>query len=272
MAQVTVELRQLLQLSEFELFDFPYTFNDLVFKAKLEQAVIDYYYSYEIGFETPDEFKRRFQTKWMMIIDYYNQLYNTTLLTYNPLTNYTLTEALTQLATTENVQDSTATTTANGTTIHAGTDVVDQTTSNNSTRTDNMTSTTGGSSTATTNEKTSDYPQAGGQVGNYLDGARDSTTVTDNDTTTANTGTQGTVTTATNDSTTTADSTTTNDDSTGTTGNIITNGTQNTNYEKTIEGLTGTSYQELIRQERQNILNIIPQVVSELKQLFILVY
>lgn len=220
MAQVTVELRQLLQLSEFELFDFPYTFNDLAFKAKLEQAVIDYYYSYEIGFETPDEFKRRFKTKWMMIIDYYNQMHNTTLLTYNPLTNYTLAEALTQLATTENVQDSTAEATANSTTI--------------------------GTATATTDEKTSDYPQAGGQVGNFLDGARNSLNNTDG--------------------------TTTNDGTTGSTANTTANTTQNTNYEKTIEGLTGTSYQELIRQERQNILNIIPQVVSELKQLFILVY
>ena len=220
MAQVTVELRQLLQLNEFELFDFPYTFNDLAFKAKLEQAVIDYYYSYEIGFETTDEFKRRFKTKWMMIIDYYNQMYNTTLLTYNPLTNYTLREALTQLATTENVQDSTAEATANSTTI--------------------------GTATATTDEKTSDYPQAGGQVGNFLDGARNSLNNTDG--------------------------TTTNDGTTGSTANTTANTTQNTNYEKTIEGLTGTSYQELIRQERQNILNIIPQVVAELKQLFILVY
>lgn len=272
MAQVTVELRQLLRLNDFELFDFEYKFDDLAFKAQLEQSIIDYYFSYEIGFETPAEFKRRFMNKWLTIITYYNQLYNTTLLTYNPLTNYTLTEALEQLATTNSTQDSTAETTANGTTIHAGTDVTDQATTNNSTRTDNMRSTTGGSSTATTNEKTSDYPQAGGQVGNYLDGARDSTTVTDNDTTTSNTGTQGTVTTATNDSTTVADSTTTNDDSTGTTGNIITNGTQNTTYEKTIAGLTGTTYQELIQQERHNILNIIPQVVSELKPLFILVY
>ena len=272
MAQVTVELRTLLQLNNFTLFDFDYQFDDTTFKAKLEQSIIDYYYTYEIGFETPLEFKRRFKNKWMIIIDYYNQLYNTTLLSYNPLINYTLTEALEQLATTNNTQDSTAETTANGTTIHAGTDVTDQTTTNNSTRTDNMTSTTGGSSTATTNEKTSDYPQAGGYVGNYLDGARDSTTVTDNDTTTTNTGTQGTVTTATNDSTATADSTTTNDDTTGTTGNIITNGTQNTTYEKTIEGLTGTTYQELIRQERHNLLNIIPQVNSELKPLFILVY
>ena len=220
MAQVTVELRQLLQLSDFELFDFPYTFNDLAFKTKLEKAVIDYYYSYEIGFEAPDEFKRRFQTKWMMIIDYYNQLYNTTLLTYNPMTNYTLTEALTQLATTENVQDSTAEATSNSTTI--------------------------GTATATTDEKTSDYPQAGGQVGNFLDGARNSLNNTDG--------------------------TTTNDGTTGSTANTTANTTQNTNYEKTIEGLTGTSYQELIRQERQNILNIIPQVVAELKQLFILVY
>ena len=284
MAQVTVELRKLLQLSNFELFDFEYEFDDPKFRAQIEQAVIDYYYNYEIGSETPDEFKRRFEAKWLSIIDYYNQLYNTTLLDYNPLINYKLVEALEQLATSNTVQDSTTDSTSNGTTTQEGTDVLKQTTSTDSTRTDNLTVNTTTSSEGSGNEKTSDYPQQPIAGGDFLEGEKTSTTSTSGTNTTDNTGTQentGTTTntgtqtnagTGTNDSTTTSDNTSVSEDSANTTGTLTSNGTNNTSYEKTLEGITGTSYQELIAKERQNLIRLIPQVINELKPLFILVY
>lgn len=296
MAQVTVELRELLKLNNFELFDFTYNFDDVQFKSQLEQSVIDYYYNYEIGTETPQEFKRRFKAKWLYIIDYYNQLYNTTLLEYNPLVNYTLTEALEQLATSNNTQNSVTDTSSSGTTTQEGTDVLNQTTSTDSTRTDNLTSqndttrtdnlksVVANSSEGSGNEKTSDYPQQAIAGGDFLEGEKTSTTSTNGTNTTDNTGTQknsgttvntGTQTnagTGSNNSTTTSDNTAISEDSANTTGTLTSNGINNTNYEKTIEGLTGTSYQELIAKERQNIIRIIPMIISELKPLFILVY
>ena len=272
MAQVTVELRKLLQLNNFELFDFTYQFDDQKFRAQLEQAVIDYYYNYEIGTETPQEFKRRFEAKWLSIIDYYNQLYNTTLLEYNPLINYKMTEALEQLATSNNTQNSVTDTTNNGTTTQEGTDVLAQTTSTDSTRTDNLTANTTTSSEGSGNEKTSDYPQQPIAGGDYLEGEKTSTTNTSGTNNTSNTGTQTNAGTGKNDSTTTSDNTSVSEDTSNTTGNLTTNGTTNTNYEKTIEGLTGTSYQELIAKERQNLIRLIPMIISELKPLFILVY
>lgn len=296
MAQVTVELGKLLQLNNFELFDFEYNFDDINFKTQLEQSVIDYYYTYEIGTETPDEFKRRFQAKWLSFIDYYNQLYNTTLLTYNPLINYKLAEALDQLATSNNLQDTTASTTAHGQTDNNGTDSTDQLTTSDSTRTDNLTaqsdstrtdmlkSSTTNSSEGTGNEKTSDYPQQPIAGGDFLEGEKTSTTSTNgtnttdntgtvtNADTTTNTGTQGTATSTTNDSTNTHSATTISDDTSSSTGKLTAEGKNSTNYEKTIEGLTGTSYQELIAKERQNIIRLIPMIISELKPLFILVY
>lgn len=272
MAQVTVELRKLLQLNSFELFDFPYQFDDTNFKKQIEQAVIDYYYNYEIGTETPDEFKRRFQAKWLSFIDYYNLLYNTTLLSYNPLINYKLTEALDQLATSNNIQDSVTDSTSNGTTTQKGTDVLEQTTSTDSTRTDNLTANTTTSSEGSGNEKTSDYPQQPIAGGDFLEGEKTSTTSTSGTNNTTNTGTQKNVGSGTNDSTTTSDNTSTSEDISNTTGKLTAEGTTNTNYEKTIEGLTGTSYQELIAKERQNLIRIIPMIISELKPLFILVY
>lgn len=296
MAQVTVELRKLLQLNNFELFDFPYQFDDQKFKAQLEQSVIDYYYNYEIGTETPDEFKRRFQAKWLSFIDYYNLLYNTTLLSYNPLINYKMTEALEQLATSNNTQNSVTDTTSNGTTNQEGTDVLKQTTSTDNTRTDNLTSTNdttrtdnlkavvSNSSEGSGNEKTSDYPQQAIAGGDFLEGEKTSTTSTSGTNTTDNTGTQtnsgttlntGTQTnegTGSTDSTTTSDNTSVSEDIANTTGTLTAEGSQNTSYEKTIEGLTGTSYQELIAKERQNLIRLIPMIISELKPLFILVY
>ena len=106
MAQATVELRTLLERTNFKLFDFDYAFDDKTFKAQLEQQIIDYYYDYEIGQETPDMFKRKFKARWNRIISYYNKMYNTTLLTYNPLTNEKLTEVLDQLAASSNTQAS----------------------------------------------------------------------------------------------------------------------------------------------------------------------
>ena len=296
MAQVTVELRKLLQLNNFELFDFQYHFDDQKFKSQLEQAVIDYYYNYEIGVETPDEFKRRFEAKWLSIIDYYNQLYNTTLLSYNPLINYQLTEALDQLATSNNTQNSVTDITSNGTTTQEGTDVLNQITSTDSTRTDNLTSqndttrtdnlksVVSNSSEGSGNEKTSDYPQQPIAGGDFLEGEKTSTTSTSgtnttdntgtqtNSGTTLNTGTQTNASTGTNESTTTSDNTSVSEDSANTTGMSTAEGTANTRYEKTIEGLTGTSYQELIAKERQNLIRVIPMIISELKSLFILVY
>ena len=296
MAQVTVELRKLLQLNDFELFDFEYQFDDLNFKQQIEQSVIDYYYSYEIGTETPNEFKRRFQAKWLSFIDYYNQLYNTTLLTYNPLINYKLVEALDQLATTNTLQDSTSNTTATGMTDTEGTENTTQTNSSDSTRTDNLsaqsdstrtdntTSNTVDSTDGSGNEKTSDYPQQAIAGGDFLEGEKVSSTSSDgestttntgtvaNTDTTVNTGTQGTVTTSDGDSTNTHSAATTSSDSSNTTGKLTGEGTNNTTYEKTIEGITGTSYQDLIAKERQNLLRLIPAIIGELKPLFILVY
>lgn len=97
MAQVTVELRNLLK-TDFELFDFDYHFDDQEFKKELEQAVIDYYYFYEIGQETPEAFKHHFRARWLRMIGGINELYNTTLLKYDILSNYSLTEAMDQLA------------------------------------------------------------------------------------------------------------------------------------------------------------------------------
>ena len=58
MSTITLELRKVLKIQGFKLFDFDYQFDDLAFKAKLEQYIIDYFYDYEITGESIEQFKR----------------------------------------------------------------------------------------------------------------------------------------------------------------------------------------------------------------------
>lgn len=224
MAQTTIELRRLLTLPGFTLFDFSYQFDDATFKAQLEQFVIDYFYDMEIAFETPDMFKRKFQARWQRIIPYYNRLYNTTLLQYNPLINSKMTEALDQLATSSSTQDVTTTS-------------ID--TSDNTLTAD---------SSSTGNTKASDYPQQAIGAGDFLSGE------------------------STSDSTTDSSSSSNTTDSSSGTATTEASATNNSNYTKTVEGLTGTSYQSLVAAERENILRIQDLVIAELKPCFMMVY
>jgi hypothetical protein len=244
MAQVTVELGRLLDKTNFELFDFDYSFDDTNFKAQLEQQIIDYYYDYEIGFETPDMFKRKFKARWNRIIKYYNELYNTTLLTYNPLTNYSLKEVLDQLATTNNTQATDLTLTSTGKNTTGGTTTVAQDVVGNNTR--------------TSDNKNSDYPQQPIAAGNYL-----SDEMTTNETEALDSRT---------DNTTTIDNTVDITDNSTNTGTITNNGTINTDYTKTIEGITGITYPELIEKHRDSLLRINDRIIEEMKPCFILVY
>lgn len=251
LAQVTIELRHLLE-TDFELFDFDYEFDDKKMAKELEQAVIDYFYFHEIGQETPEQFKHVFKRRWLSAISYYNKLHNTSLLEYNPLINYKMSEALEKLA----QSNTRATGSSNEDVESRTTDHTEQKTTNSNTRTDDL------KTTSTTDEQVSDYPQQSIAGGDYLSGARQTDTTTTNTGTVKDSGTSNT----TSDTTTTGSATTEREEEQHTATN------SNETYEKTIEGLTGKSYQELIQLERENILRISQMLIEELKPCFILVY
>lgn len=48
---------------------------DPTFRAKLNDAIVDYYWGYEIGSETPSMFKQRINQKMRLIMPYYNLLF-----------------------------------------------------------------------------------------------------------------------------------------------------------------------------------------------------
>lgn len=271
MAEATLELRHLLQ-SDFELFDFDYEFDDPTFKKELEQAVIDYYYFHEIGQETPDLFKHRFKTRWQRMIRYYNKLYNTTLLSYNPLVNYTINEGLNQLAETSNSQDGTTTSNVSGSTTSKNNTTSNTDTTGNTLTTDDTQTTTQGTTDSNSKEVSSDYPQQDISTGDFLSGARTSDATSSNNSTSKNTGTVNVDNSSNSQGETESTGSTTSKDDGTVTNELVSRGTTNSNYEKTIEGLTGTTYQTLVRQERENLTRIIDQIIDEMKASFYLIY
>ena len=73
----TLEIREILNNKNIDIFDFDYQFYNNNLKGIFERKFIDYYYFSEIGFETVERFKQRLKNKLNMIAPYYQQLYET---------------------------------------------------------------------------------------------------------------------------------------------------------------------------------------------------
>lgn len=81
-------------MDNFELFDFYYPIVDERWRDELQQRIIDHYYYYEIGSETPDRFKHTLMSRLNLIMPYYNDLYMTQLLSIDPLLSTHIVETL----------------------------------------------------------------------------------------------------------------------------------------------------------------------------------
>jgi protein-disulfide isomerase-like protein with CxxC motif len=102
--------------------------------------------------------------------------------------------------------------------------------------------------------KQSDYPQQAIVGSDYASGEQ--TTTSD----------------GTNDVTVTLGTTETTNNNTTNRGTVTNENTANTDYTKTIEGITGTSYPELIQKHRDALIRINDRIIEEMKNCFILVY
>lgn len=74
-----------------KIFDFDFPIFDEQYRSTLETKIIRHFYTREIGFETAGLWKLKLKTKLNEIMPYYNQLYSSELLEFNPLydVNYT---------------------------------------------------------------------------------------------------------------------------------------------------------------------------------------
>lgn len=76
------------------IFDFDYPLYQGVDKVRLESSIILAYYDREIGFETVGLFKLKLMAKMRQIMPYFNQLYKSADLAYNPLENVSYKETV----------------------------------------------------------------------------------------------------------------------------------------------------------------------------------
>lgn len=230
------------------IFDFPYPIFDETYRAVLETKILKHYYTREIGEETYGLWKLRLDTKMNEIMPYYNQLYKSTLLEFNPL--YDVDINRTHNATRKGTEILNGNVDTNG-------QVIASTNANNTTTSDNTTDQT---STNGNTDKYSATPQ-GGLDGlmqdKYLTNAR---MITGNDTlnSKAHTSTENMI-----DSTTDTSTNMT----TATKNNTTINNTED--YLESVKGKQGTqSYASMILEFRETFLNIDMMVINDLSDLF----
>lgn len=79
MSQYTVELRTLINVFKYNVFNFNYPFytDDNLMKKEFEELFINRYYFHEIGSETYDRWQHMLKTRLTLIMPYYAQLYQT---------------------------------------------------------------------------------------------------------------------------------------------------------------------------------------------------
>ena len=230
------------------IFDFPYPIFDETYRAVLETKILKHYYTREIGEETYGLWKLRLDTKMNEIMPYYNQLYKSTLLEFNPL--YDVDINRTHNATRKGTEILNGNVDTNG-------QVIASTNANNTTTSDNTTDQT---STNGNTDRYSATPQ-GGLDGlmqdKYLTNAR---MITGNDTlnSKAHTSTDNMI-----DSTTDTSTNMT----TATKNNTTINNTED--YLESVKGKQGTqSYASMILEFRETFLNIDMMVINDLSDLF----
>lgn len=81
------EIEKDIELSREKLFDFEYPIFDSKYKQTLETKILRTYYMDEIGLETPGLFKHYLMINMCNLMPYYNQLYESAKLQFEPLLN-----------------------------------------------------------------------------------------------------------------------------------------------------------------------------------------
>lgn len=262
-----------------KIFTFTFPIFDENYRTVLEKKILKHFYTREIGEETVGLWKLRLDTKLNEIMPYYNKLYRSELLEFNPLYTANLsrtkkTDYDSNRNENENISD---TSSSNRTTTNNGT--VNNTTSNNgevdTTNNSKTTGTGSGTSNNTSTDLYSDTPQgalSGVESNTYLTNARK---VTDNGNTSSNTSntnsSTGKVESSENgtNNTTTSDNGT--DNSTGTYGRIRGNTdalTSTEDYLECVSGYEGVAPSDLLLKYRDTFLNIDMMVIEELEPLF----
>ena len=82
---------EIIGLARAKVFDFDYPIFDSSYKSVIETKIIKHYYTREIGLETVGLWKLKLNTRLNEIMPYYNQMYKSALLEFNPFYDTDLT-------------------------------------------------------------------------------------------------------------------------------------------------------------------------------------
>lgn len=294
------DVNEIINNSLSKIFNFNYPIFDENYRTIIEAKILKHYYLREIGEETVGLWKLRLDTRLNEIMPYYNKLYLSELLEFNPLytTNITREKDGTVDGTrTENeTVDENRSESKSGKELHSGD--ISTTGSSNTTNSGSIESINGettntnyGSTSDTTNNSTnwelySDTPQ--GTVGNINDNTylTNATKTTNNGTVnvvnggTDNVVINGSVNSSNNDTSNTTNSEVSTDsrqvDTTGTTINDNSinrdiDGSTNTteHYVEKVYGYEGKNASKLLQDFRDTFLNIDMLIIRDLEDLFI---
>ena len=273
--------RDIIEKSRAKIFDFDYPIFDEKYRSVLETKIIKHYYTREIAAETVGLWKLWLDERMNNIMPYYNQLYKSELLEFNPLYDTDITtdsnrkEKHEENTTDNNVRTDNTSREENGTETRTDNLASKNTRTDdlktNSTRTDDLKTSNDhedndkDSGTNDSLQAYSDTPQnglTGVTTLNYLTNATKNTgsdSKTHNNTDATQTGTVR------NDINNTVRNT----------GTVSDNGTGTKNYDNVndylehVKGKRGTdSYSKILQEYRKTFLNIDQMIINSLSDLF----
>lgn len=259
-----------------KVFDFNFPIFDESYRSILETKILRHYYTREIGLETAGLWKLKLNTKLNEIMPYYNKLYKSELIKFNPLYDVDLTR--------ERKIEGKGTKDTENSENRSGNNNTETTQNNDSTvkETGSDNSTTTGTANGTQNQNTngngtnmySDTPQGAItdlQAGRYLtnatiDSATNTFTGATSDTTTQTTENTNN---STVDSSGSVDSTTESDFNSKIDGFSNTTLSNTEDYlERVIGSNGGESFSKRLNDYRSTFINIDMMVINELEDLF----
>ena len=234
------------------------------YRAVICKKILKHYYLREICSETVGIWKLWINTRLEEILPYYNQLYKSALLEFNPLYDVNITR--THNRTIDENKTENGTTTETSTDKNTGSGTRDNTTSGSNTNSSTGSTTNSGSSSS--KDLYSDTPQGaltGVENETYLTNARKITNTDSNTSESSNSGNTEYSDTGTVKYSDTNEKTNTKNGSNSNTGTI--NNTEE--YLETVSGKQGSdSYSNMIKEYRDTFLNIDRMVIAEFDDLF----
>ena len=262
---------EVLDLASPKIFDFNFPIFDESYRSILERKILKHYYTREIGEETVGLWKLRLNTKLNEIMPYYNKLYNSELLEFNPLYTVNLTrDKNTALDRTRDGQENIIDNTSSKTEKEYGYSR-DTETDGRASSTSGSASSSSGASESTKYDLYSDTPQGalnGLDSGTYLTNAKKNT---DNGSTSGSSQSIG------NESGENHDEGTENlsgtDSTSGSVGYTRSRGDSDKvnsveDYLEHVVGYEGTNGSKMLMEYRETFLNIDMMVIKELEPLF----